>query len=133
MSLYQMVFADGEDGLPLLGSLGFKSTGDVGRYRSSWIERGDDGKPRIAIYTRNGGGNRESYEVTIKKLQNHKNYLSDSDDDFDCTYATFYFSVPDNLKAILDKEVPDWLEKLQEKVDMSERWKKAIDSIGKTK
>jgi len=143
MSMYQMVFADGEKGLPLLVSLGFKSVGEVGRYRSSWIEKGDDGKPRIAIYTRNGGMNREHWDdekeagpdcnctgcVGTYTLPKHPNYIYNSDDDFDSTYATFYFSIPDNLKQLLDKECPDWEKGLQDKVDMSERWQKAIDSL----
>ena len=141
MSMYEMIFADGEKGLPLLGSLGFKSTGDVGRYRSSWIEIGDNGQPRIAIYTRNGGRNREHYNdeketgddchctgCTITyDLPKHPLYLFDADDDFDFTYATIYFSVPENLKKLLDESNKDWAKKVQDKVDMSEVWQKTMN------
>lgn len=146
MSLYEMVFADGEEGLPLLGALGFKSVSDVGRYRSSWIEKGEDGIPRIAVYTRNGGGNRECWKDDLKDgeechcvgctiehdLPKHPQYLFDQDDEFDCTYATIYFSIPDNLKKMLDEADSDWVNKVQDEVNMSETWKKVIDSIGKS-
>ena len=36
-------------------------------------------------------------------LQQHPLYITDYDDDFDCTYATFEFRVPDSLQPILDK------------------------------
>lgn len=55
-----------------------------------------EGKPSegIYIYTRVGGGNRESYIEEIKKLQSREDYIRDFDDEFDCTYATFVFKVP---------------------------------------
>jgi hypothetical protein len=64
----------------------------AGRFRDSFLN--SDGT-RILIYTRNGGGNRESYEEIIKALQEHPQYVDDYDDDFDCTYATFEFNVPE--------------------------------------
>ena len=128
-----------------MGSLGFKSVGDVGRYRSAWIEKDEYGKPRIAVYTRNGGGNREHYNDEAEEGENchctgctithdlpkHPLYLYDQDGDFDCTYATIYFSVPDKLKEILNKADSEWEKKLQDKVDMSEVWQNAIANIGK--
>jgi hypothetical protein len=80
------------------------SAGDVGRFRDAYIA---DGK--IAIYTRNGGGNRECWEthgdgddpgcscpgcIIEEVLPQHPHYLYDEDDDFDSTYATIYFSFP---------------------------------------
>jgi hypothetical protein len=143
MNMYEMLFADGEKGLPLLGALGFKSVYDVGRYRSSWIEKGEDGKPRIAVYTRNGGGNREHYDEEKEAgekcfctgcmievhLPKHPLYIKDRDDDFDCTYATVYFQIPESLKKILNEQDSDWEKKIQNSVDMSDVWQKAIESI----
>lgn len=129
MSMYEMVFADGENGLPLLGSLGFTSVSDVGRYRSAWIEKGENGNPRIAVYTRNGGGNRETYQPILNKLEKHKNYLFDRDDSFDCTYCTIYFSIPEKLKITLNKIDKDWEKNIQDSVDMSGVWLKTIDSM----
>lgn len=57
----------------------------------------------VAVSTRQGGGNRECWcddydnheEYCLSKnndeLTSHPNYLSDEDDDFDSTYATFYY------------------------------------------
>ena len=128
-SMYEMIFANGENGLPLLGSLGFKSTEDIGRYRSAWLEIDDEGEPRIAVYTRNGGNNRETY---MPDFSNNPHYLFDRDDDFDNTYATVYFKLPENLRKTLE-EIPDWKDTIQKKVDMSENWLKAIDDIKRSK
>lgn len=79
----------------------------VGRFRDSFLN--SDGTS-ILIYTRNGGGNRESYEEIIKALQEHPQYITDYDDDFDCTYATFEFNVPEKYleltKSISSGENP---------------------------
>lgn len=200
MSLYEMIFQDGRDGLPLLAALGFKTVGDVGRYRSSWIEKADDNF-RVAIYTRNGGGNREcwcwdsaahddhvhierrtnvwsqgyidehgdEYHVKVlrpatnkdrrdpdgffvverdvqicdvrdsaecscvgclieHRLPQHPGYLFDQDDDFDSTYATIYFAVPEGplLDAIKQAEAEGVEFPV---VDMSERWTSVIDAL----
>lgn len=69
MSMYELVFDDGEKGLPLLAVLGFKKASDVGRYRSAWLEKDDKGIVRIAVYTRNGGGNRNEYQSLIDELK----------------------------------------------------------------
>lgn len=123
MSMYGMLFGDGSRGHVLLLSLGFAKVGDVGRYRDAWLEKGDDGETRIAIYTRNGGGNREEYESVFEALRKHPLYLFDLDDDFDFTYATIYFSLPEELADAVKKfEIPDT-------VDMSKVWQDAIDVL----
>lgn len=68
------------------------------RFRDAWIT--EDRK--IAIYTRLGGGNRDDYQENITQLQSHPNYFYDRDDEFDCTYATFYYSFPEKYKEILE-------------------------------
>lgn len=67
----------------------------TGRFRD--ISLNEDGT-KIVLYTRNGGGNRESYEYVFEILESHPNYICDYDDDFDCTYAYIEFSVPDEWK-----------------------------------
>ena len=57
----------------------------------------------IHVYTRVGGGNRESYEDEITELQSMPGYVTDHDDSFDSTFATFVFSVPDEWKPDFDK------------------------------
>lgn len=79
--------------------------------------------PKFALaahfHTRNGGGNREccctdgshGHEpgclvLIVDRLAAHPAYLYDADDDFDSTYANFYFAVPrtDAVRAAVDSE-----------------------------
>jgi len=129
MSLFEMIFGNGKEGVPLLAALGFKTLDEVGRYRSAWMEKGEDGKPRIAVYTRNGGGNRETYQSIFDTLSNHENYLFDRDDSYDTTYATIYFSIPKSMTDVLDLSQPEWRDILHGPIDMSTIWKKKIDSM----
>jgi hypothetical protein len=147
MSLYDLAVADGhqhERGAALLAILGNPV---VARFRDAWVEKGADG-PVIAVYTRQGGGNRECYcseaydpaqrqdqrpiaeqhvpsncyAACNEALAAHPLYARDRDDDFDSTYATFYFRVPDEYREAL--------EALQrEPVDTDERWQQAIAAI----
>lgn len=122
--------------LPVLGNPAFA------RYRDCWVEKSPGG-PVIAVYTRQGGGKRECYcesrNATVvaeqhvpgnccaacnEALAAHPLYLRDADDDFDSTYATFYFRVPADHQEILAPAAVD-------PVSMSERWQAAIDRISK--
>jgi len=102
--------------LPMLG----KHPNEYPRFRDCFIgglENADEndqfGIPKkktsdekvISVYTRVGGVNREDYQDEIQKLREMPNYLRDYDDDFDSTFATFVFSVPDKWKADFDKLV----------------------------
>lgn len=132
MSLYNVLFGKNPLSGVILGMLELTES-DCGRYRDCFITEG-----KIAIYTRLGGGNRECFcdaqQVAeghsscfrryIEKLQAHPNYLSDKDDDFDSTYATFYFSFPDTSDAEL-------LGMLNEKGELGtdERWTKKLEEI----
>jgi hypothetical protein len=144
--MYEMVFGDGQSGLAILGALGFTKVSDVGRYRSCWIERDEDGALRAAVYTRNGGGNRECWAdqsevpdgeqcactgcIQTRVLPMHQGYLFDRDDEFDSTYCTNYFSLPDDLAERIERMVKDGGAEVQAPVDMSERWQEAIKAIG---
>lgn len=66
------------------------------RFRDCYLS---EDKDHIEIYTRVGGGNREEYEDEIEDLRSMPTYVSDEDDDFDCTYATFTFGVPEEWRA----------------------------------
>ena len=72
---------------------------DIPRFRGAGVD-GD----KICIHTRTGGGNRESYEEENTLLTKNKYYLYDEDDDFDCTYANFWFKIPEEHKAIKETE-----------------------------
>jgi hypothetical protein len=85
----------------------------TGRFRDIYIDRDDKGEPKIVLYTRNGGGNREEYFWVFDVLKKHPNYIRDWDDDFDCTYAYITFSVPEKYKELIgimmtsDKAAPE--------------------------
>lgn len=82
----------------------------AGRFRDVYLNA--DGT-EILLYTRNGGGNRQHYSdesrpgvdcgctgcIITYKLPTHPEYLRDYDDDFDCTYATVAFRVPENYRT----------------------------------
>lgn len=103
MSLYNMLFGMNPAADVLLAMLG-KTRDDFGRFRDCYPN--DDGT-QIIVHTRCGGGNRDDYEGVFDEMQAHPNYLSDADDDFDCTYADIVFSVPEpfaeSVKAIADQ------------------------------
>lgn len=88
MSLYNMLFGMNPDADRLLDLLG-KTKEDFGRFRNVSVE----GK-QIAVYTRCGGGNRDDYGHVFAEMSEHPWFTHDADDDFDSTYATFYFELP---------------------------------------
>lgn len=88
MSLYNMLFGMNPDTDKILSVLSLDKD-EIERFRDCGV---NEAKGQIWIYTRTGGGNREDYPNEI--LTSHPNYLYDEDDDFDSTYATYYFSIP---------------------------------------
>lgn len=110
------------------------------RWRDAWVEKLPD-EYRIAVYTRNGGGNREHYAVKPPagpeclcfgcflgyQVVKHPLYLFDRDDEFDVTYATVYFRLPD------DEQLAEALRGIavEGAVDTDQRWQTAIDAIRK--
>ena len=140
MSMYNMIHGyDPTSGL-VLSILGVTPE-QIPRYRDSYI----DGE-RLVIYTRTGGGNRDYYENLESCSSNYPDYfvegedhpsgpwnddlrdipgfLYDSDDDYDCTYASFYYEIPDNFLYLKDKLMSMARNETQE-----ERWEAAIDRI----
>lgn len=76
----------------VLKAIGLKEE-DIERFRGAGVQDGE-----IVIHARTGGGNREDYPNQI--LTSNPYYLRDYDDDFDCTYATYHFSIPEEHKEI---------------------------------
>lgn len=78
--------------LPMLG----KHADEYPRFRDCFIK--DEEHPEydgmIHVYTRVGGGNREDYAAEIAALRAMPEYVTDFDDSFDRTYASFVFRVP---------------------------------------
>lgn len=141
MSMYNLVMGDGRevDRVSFVLNVIGLEPADCGRLRDAWFERWTDGEQEqivAALYTRNGGGNREHYDdntdegpwcnctgcIAEYRLPAQAYYLRDADDEFDSTYATFYFAVPAEHVAV----VRDYA---GEPINMSERWLAAIESI----
>lgn len=118
MSLYNMLFGFNNQAPTLLACLRLNPN-DIPRFRDCFLQGNT-----ICIHTRTGGGNRDYYEneKTCRSnypeyfdgksdmpsgpwnddLRAHPNYLTDVDDEFDCTYANFFFSFPEDFKADLE-------------------------------
>lgn len=92
MSMYTLFHGRNPQADAILAMLNL-TKGDFARFRDVFVTQG-----QIAVYTRLGGGNRDSYEEVFESMSKHPNYLDDRDDDFDSTYCTFYFSFPDAFK-----------------------------------
>lgn len=95
MSLYNMLHGVNPMAQVLLAALGI-DRGDVPRFRDCYWNG-----EHICIYTRTGGGNREDYESENTALTLRDGYVRDEDDEFDSTYATFYFAPSPKLKDAL--------------------------------
>ena len=126
MSLYNMINGVNPAAFLILPMLN-KHPDEYPRFRDCWAgkpnndyentnlgcptKKIDPTKHLICVYTRVGGGNRENYQVEIDAMRSMEGYLTDYDDDFDCTFATFEFTVPEKWQAdydiILDAKTGD--------------------------
>ena len=99
MSLYNLVNGMNVACVTIMPMLGRKMN-EYPRFRDCFVtEEGN-----IAIYTRVGGGNRNC-GFGEEALYEDKNFLKTYDDDFDTTYATYEFKVPEEWKEDFDKIV----------------------------
>ena len=126
--MYGMVMGERPEATLLVGLVRAHGDFEVGRYRDAWVERYGDILV-IRIHTRNGGGNREYHESEIESMRAHPWFLRDADDDYDCTYADFYFTV--DVAAMSEhKELLEFLvEAAVDPVDNGERWNAAIEAF----
>lgn len=93
MSLYNMVHGFNPLSLELMGVLGIDYK-TVERFRDACISK-YKGEFVIRIFCRTGGPNRAHHKNTV--LVDHSLYLADEDDQFDDTYAYYYFKLPGDL------------------------------------
>lgn len=96
MSLYNMMNGFNPACVFIMPMLGRKQA-EWPRFRDCWVtEEGN-----IAIYTRVGGGNRNC-GYGEEQLYEDPNFLKTYDDEYDNTYATYEFKVPEKWKANFD-------------------------------
>ena len=84
--------------MPMLG----RKQEEYPRFRDCFITEENN----IAIYTRVGGGNRNC-GYGEEELYEDENFLTTYDDDYDCTYATYEFKVPEKWRADFDLIIDD--------------------------
>lgn len=127
MSMYNAIFGINPLSSVILSTLGL-SMADTGRFRDCTVVK-KDGELVIAVYTRNGGGNREQY---MPDFSGHPDYMYDVDDDFDSTYATIYFSAPEKYLPVVESMYelmqgfdPD----RAEDIPVGERFSRLIDKM----
>lgn len=87
--------------LPMLG----KHPDEYPRFRDCFLadEERPELKDHIHVYTRTGGGNREDYEAENQAIRQIPGFVTDYDDGFDRTYASWVFRVPEYWKDDYDK------------------------------
>lgn len=138
MSLYNMVHGTSNQ-LPIVLHLLGKTPDDFRRFRDAWVEKNAAGQLRFVVYTRCGGGNRDDYEGMFEEMRAHPLYMGDEDDDFDCTYASVFFRVPEGadeqIRALAKENGVDlahgWklADVAQDTVRMGDRWQASIDAL----
>lgn len=104
MSLYNLINGVNPLTLFLIPMLGDKHPSDYPRFRDVFLK--DEEHPEydnhIHVYTRVGGGNRDC-DFGEEELYEHPNFVATFDDDFDSTYGTYIFSVPEKWRDDFDK------------------------------
>ena len=132
MSLYNLMFGVNKMAGFLLGVLN-TSHHEIPRFRDCWLaEKGT----QIIIYTRTGGGNRPYYDRPgdgdyegpwNDNIRAIPGFIKDEDDNYDSTYAKFYFEVPETWKQMLVDFASSGV--YEEPPSSEERWKQALDEI----
>lgn len=138
MGLYNLVFGT-QPLAPAVLAMLERTPEDFARFRDAWIEVAD-GVPRLAVYTRLGGGNNvhlfgecdgagsspeRCYGCKVLQIESWPCFQSARDDSFDSTYRTFYFRVPEQYAA----EVYAHREQLPAMLDTDQRWQEAIAAL----
>ena len=94
MSLYNMVYGFNPACLLFMPMLGRKQD-EYPRFRDCFLS---EDKKHIDIYTRVGGGNR-GCGYGEEELYKDENFVETFDDDYDNTFATYRFRVPEQWQA----------------------------------
>ena len=132
MSLYNMLFGTNENAPVLLGMIEVNKE-YFARFRDIELTKAGE---VIRVFTRIGGGNRESHKETWQKIRNHKLYIKDYDDSFDETYAYIEFRVPERFiettKKMFKGEPESFENRFKKELsDMDKPGTKAIENAEK--
>ena len=96
MSLYNSLFGMTPAVFLVLPMLG-KHPDEYPRFRDCFLK--DDEHPEyddhIHVFTRTGGGNRDSYSDENNAMRAMPDFVTDFDDGFDSTFASWVFRVPE--------------------------------------
>lgn len=118
MSMYNAIMGFSPACVIILPMLGRKSE-EYPRFRDCFIS---EDKEHIEIYTRVGGGNR-GCGYGEEELYKDPNFVSTKDDEYDSTYATYTFRVPEKWKSDFDHIMNnEWSEVSDEYVDEVKRF-----------
>jgi len=100
VSLYNMLHGHSPNAGSILHALKL-DLAQIGRFRDASF--GKDGDQHVIhLLCRTGGGNRADYPNTA--LTKHPLYIRDHDDAYDCTYAHYYFRIPESVIADLREQ-----------------------------
>lgn len=102
MSLYNMLVGYSPACIIFLPMLGRKAD-EYPRFRNCFLS---DDNEKIEIYTRVGGGNR-GCGYGEEELYKDPNFVTTYDDEFDSTYATYVFNVPEKWKTDFERITND--------------------------
>jgi hypothetical protein len=131
MGLYNLIFGTNESADVLLARLGL-TRASFYRFRDCWLEN-YQGEATIAVYTRAGGNNSQCWcgeydpvnvetgvrdnggklheagcvALVNEALQTNALFVARVDDDFDSTYCTYYFRIPDKAQLADMNVSPD--------------------------
>jgi len=108
---------DTEEAKQLMAEAKEKGYYPTGRFRDIFFDNEDEANPKITLYTRNGGGNRDHYQYVFDLLRNHPLYMLDYDDDFDSTYAYIDFKAPQEVVDFFEGVKTGKLDNVHEKFE----------------
>ena len=124
MSLYNLLHGVNPAAGGLLKALNINPA-EVERLRDVSFGR-DDGEVVVHVLCRTGGGNREDYANEV--LISHPAYIRDEDDDYDQTYAHYYFKLPDEVRKQVE-EAGHTVDELVDGETLKEKTDNAIEAI----
>lgn len=104
MSLYNMINGVSSATFLILPMLGHHPD-EYPRFRDCFTndEEHREYADHIHIYTRTGGGNRDSYEAENDWMRSLPGFVTDFDDSFDSTFASWVFQIPEKWRADYEK------------------------------